>query len=412
MGFEEFLKAKRKVGDKYIPYYVKWADLYCRYAEKKNVPVGSSGLIGKFIEDISPDFADWQVDQAKKAVSLYCYFIASDNLKNDSVKVPEAQINEEYLKLREAMISSLRLHHRSYQTEKTYLGWFDRFAVHLGYKNADDLNGADVKNFLSWLSVERKVSSSTQRQALNALVYFFKNVLRKEADDLYESVGAKRTRRLPVVLTKEELSVIFSYLEEPYKLACKIIYGSGLRLTELLKLRIKDIDFDRNCITVISGKGDKDRIALLPINVVKELRKHIESVRKIHLRDRENSIPGVEMPSALEREYPNASIEWAWFWLFPSGKLSIDPRSNTVRRHHLYPTSIQRTFKNALRKTDIQKNASIHTLRHSFATHLIEAGYDIRTVQELLGHSDVSTTMIYTHVAQKNKLIIKSPLDS
>ena len=412
MSFEEFLRVKRKVGDKYIPYYLKWADMFCRYAEKKNLPIDSSGLAGKFVEDISPDFEDWQIEQAKKAVSLYCYFIGTGGEKKKTPDNFDLVQNGEYEKLREALISSLRLKHRSYQTEKTYAGWFDRFSAFVNNKNADDLSGNDVKDFLSWMAVERNVSVSTQKQALNALVYFYRNVLRRKADDLYESVQAKRSKRLPAVLTKDKVMRVLSNLEYPYGLICKIIYGGGLRLAECLKLRIKDIDFDRNCVTVVSGKGDKDRITLLPSNVVQELKKHIGSVKKIHLRDRENNIPGVEMPAALYRKYPSASSEWAWFWLFPSGKLSVDPRSNTVRRHFLYPTSVQRAFKDALRKAKIVKPASIHTLRHSFATHLIEAGYDIRSVQELLGHSDISTTMIYTHVAQKNKLGIKSPLDT
>ena len=227
-----------------------------------------------------------------------------------------------------------------------------------------------------------------------------------------DSVARSKVRkRLPLVLSQIEIVEIIKHLENPYKLMAEIIYGGGLRLSECLNLRIKDIDFEKNILTIRSGKGDKDRQTLLSKKASFALKEHIQQIRHFYEDDRFEENPSVELPKALERKYPNAGKEWAWFWVFPSAKISIDPRSFITRRHHLYSSSLQKYFKEALRKSGIPKNASIHTLRHSFATHLIENGYDIRTIQDLLGHSNISSTMIYTHVASRNKLGVISPMD-
>jgi len=219
-------------------------------------------------------------------------------------------------------------------------------------------------------------------------------------------------RRLPVVLSLQEVRRVFQHLEGTHHLAATLIYGAGLRLKECLSLRVKDVDFDRSCLVIRSGKGGKDRQTVLPESLVVALKRHLEQVRLLYERDRRKALAGVALPGALERKCPVAGKEWSWFWVFPSGSLSIEPRTGIVRRHHLYPGTFQRAFREAVRRSGIPKHATVHTLRHSFATHLVERGYDIRTIQELLGHTDVSTTMIYTHVATRNKLGVSSPADA
>ncbi len=240
--------------------------------------------------------------------------------------------------------------------------------------------------------------------------FFFRNVLEKDLGDIQDAVRAKRRRRLPVVLTQLEVEKLLGYLSGLQLLMGQILYGGGLRLNECIKLRVKDIDFERGCIRVF-GKGDKERETLLPAVVKEPLKQHLVDIKKLFDIDRQHDTPGVEMPYALERKYPNAGKEWGWQWLFPSSRLSTDPRSKIIRRHHTHSSILHRHLKKAALKAGITKKVSAHTLRHSFATHLIENGYDIRTVQELLGHSSLKTTMIYTHVAAKNKMGVKSPLD-
>jgi integron integrase len=306
----------------------------------------------------------------------------------------------------------MRLKHLSFRTEKSYLSWIVRFESFVKGKDCSAVTEEDLKAFLSYLAVERRVAPATQRLAFNALLFLFRNVLGVEINGLGSVVRSRVAKRLPVVLTKEEVRKVFAHLERTHLLMATIIYGAGLRLQECLSLRVKDIDFARNCLTIRCGKGGKDRETVLPESVCQELTRHLGSVHALYDRDRDKSVAGVMLPDALERKYPSAGEEWGWQWVFPSANLSIDPLSQVVRRFHLYPTTLQKAFRQAVRDAGIVKHATIHTLRHSFATHLIEKGYDIRTIQELLGHSDVSTTMIYTHVATKNKLGVTSPADA
>jgi integron integrase len=286
------------------------------------------------------------------------------------------------------------------------------FQSFINPKEPVKLDGRDLQDFLSYLAVERKVSASTQNQALNAIVFLYRHVLEKEIGEKeLNAVRARYKRRLPVVLTLKEALAIFDHLSGVQRIMAMLTYGCGLRLQECLSLRIKDIDLEQNIVIVRSGKGDKDRRTILPESLKDDLIAQISEVRSLYDRDREKGINGVYLPGALERKYPNAGKEWAWFWLFPSQLLSVDPRTHTVRRHHMHPASLQKAFKAAVAKSGITKQASVHTLRHSFATHLLENGYDIRTIQELLGHTNLQTTMIYTHVASKNILGVQSPLD-
>ena len=274
------------------------------------------------------------------------------------------------------------------------------------------MNQSDVKDFLTYLAVDRKVSSSTQNQAFNAILFCYRHILDVSIDGLDAVIRAPRRRRLPVVLSKQEVIDLFKQLNGGNLLRARVIYGCGLRLQECLNLRIKDLDFKSHRVTVRGGKGDKDRQTLLPEKLIGDLNDHIRHVRTLYNKDQKNRVAGVYLPYALERKYPNAGKEWGWQWIFPSEKLSIDPRSKIVRRHHVHSTNLQRAVKNAAKQVGIIKRVTVHTQRHSFATHLLESGYDIRTIQELLGHSNLRTTMIYTHVAGTNFMGVKSPFDS
>ena len=278
-------------------------------------------------------------------------------------------------------------------------------------KTPEELRGKDIQAFLSYLAVERKVSPSTQNQALNALVFFFKHVLNKNIEKKISAVKARPKVRLPVVLSQGEVQKIFRNMSGVTRLMAMLVYGCGLRLTECLQLRIKDIDLERGMVIVRSGKGNKDRRTVLPETLKNDLIRQMNAARVLYDEDRTNDVAGVELPHALERKYPNAGKEWGWFWLFPSKTLSVDPRSGKIRRHHIHGATLQKAFKKAVRTANIAKQVSVHTLRHSFATHLLENGYDIRTIQELLGHKNLQTTMIYTHVAERNTLGVVSPLD-
>ncbi|HWR58284.1 MAG TPA: integron integrase [Thermodesulfovibrionales bacterium] len=330
-------------------------------------------------------------------------------MKTEADKAP-AQAKD-WLIVEERTRAALRLRHRSLSTEKTYLLWIRQFRGFVKDRQPFSLDGKDIQAFLSYLAVERRVSAATQNQALNAIVFLYRHVLEKEIEGEIESVRARQTRRLPVVLTPKEVNAIFSSMSGVNKLMAQLIYGCGLRIHECLRMRIKDIDFERGLVTVRAGKGDKDRSTMLPETLTGELYEHMNGIRLIHEEDRKNNANGVELPAALERKYPNAGREWPWFWLFPAQAHSRDPVTGIMRRHHVHPSALQKAFKLAVGKAGIAKQVSIHTLRHSFATHLLEKGHDIRTIQKLLGHTSIQTTMVYTHVAKKNILGVRSPLD-
>ncbi len=306
---------------------------------------------------------------------------------------------------------AIRTRHFSLRTEDTYVHWIKRFIIHHGKRHPADMAEAEVGQFLTHLAVERRVAPATQNQALNALVFLYKAVLDRPLGQLAGIVRAKRAPRIPVVLTREEVRAMLAQLHGQYGLIAGLQYGSGLRLMESVRLRVKDIDFVRRAICVRSGKGGKDRVVTLADPLVAPLRLHLECRRTTFERDREAGYGTVELPYALARKYPDAERSWAWQFLFASGSISTDPRSGKRRRHHLDETLVQRNVRRALREAGVEKQASCHTLRHSFATHLLERGADIRTVQEQLGHVDVRTTQIYTHVLQRGGLAVRSPLE-
>jgi integron integrase len=407
-AYEAFLTKKGTVKTQYVPFYLKWvSDCYGFLNEPLSKRLESEKK-KQFLSHMAKQHEDWQVKQADTALRLYDYFLS--RAISPTTGEPSSQ-EEKWRLLEERMRNALRLRHRSLSTEKTYLIWLRSFRAFVGEKPPDQLVGRDLQDFLSRLAVEKKVSPSTQNQALNAIVFFYRHVLDKNIDHELSAVRAKQRRHLPVVLTIKEILNIFDQLSGTSKLMAMVIYGAGLRLQECLQLRIKDIDIEQNMVIVRSGKGDKDRRTVLPETLKDALIRHLSEIRSSYDQDRRDGIAGVWLPGALEKKYPNAGKEWSWFWLFPSKSLSIDPRSNVVRRHHVHPAQLQKAFKVAVGKAGITKQASLHTLRHSFATHLLETGYDIRTIQELLGHQNLQTTMIYTHVASKNVLGVRSPLD-
>jgi integron integrase len=314
-------------------------------------------------------------------------------------------------RLLEQMRDQIRVKHYSIRTELVYCEWAKRFIRFHHFRHPAEMGAAEVEAFLSDLAVRKNVSASTQNQALAALLFLFKQVLKLDLPWLGEVVRAKKPSRLPVVLSLEEVQKTLAQLEGEIWLAANLLYGSGMRLMEVIRLRIKDVDFNRVEILVRDGKGMKDRVTVLPRCLVAPLKQHLALVKARHNAELKAGRGDVYLPFALERKYPNGPWDWSWQYVFPASCLSVDPRSGKTRRHHLDEKRVQRAFKSAIRRAGIVKLATPHTLRHSFATHLLESGQDIRTVQELLGHSDVKTTMIYTHVLNRGGLAVLSPLD-
>jgi integron integrase len=305
----------------------------------------------------------------------------------------------------------LRFRHYSLRTEQAYVDWIKRFIVFSGKRHPLDLGAEEVTSFLTHLAVAGRVAASTQNQAKSALLFLYKEVLAAELPWLDRVEPAKAPRRLPVVLTRDEVRAILDRLSGSHALIGLLLYGSGLRIMECLRLRVKDIDFSRLEILVRDGKGAKDRVTMLPAAAVPRLREHLVRVRALFACDRAEGVAPVHLPYALDRKYPGAGRDWGWQYVFPSSRLSPDPRSGLRRRHHVQDQAFQRAMRQAVVDAGLTKPATPHTLRHSFATHLLESGYDIRTVQELLGHSDVSTTMIYTHVLNRGGRGVVSPAD-
>lgn len=314
-------------------------------------------------------------------------------------------------KLLDRVRAAIRARHYSRRTEEAYVLWVRRFILHHGTRHPLEMGEAEVSSFLTSLAVRQQVGASTQNQALSAILFLYKDVLNRPLDWLEGIVRAKRTRRMPVVLSREEVKAVLGQLDGVPWLMAGLLYGAGLRLLECARLRVKDVDFQRNQIVVRGGKGDKDRVTMLPASVKQPLLRHMQEVRRQYEADLDRGAGWVELPGAIRRKYPSAGRTWAWQWVFPATRHYRDRETGEVRRHHLHESALQRAVRTAVLKAGISKPASCHTLRHSFATHLLEDGYDIRTVQELLGHRDVSTTMIYTHVLNRGGRGVLSPAD-
>lgn len=418
------------------------ADLYVKWATNFALSIKGKPLKERKLEDVKAylanlkeqkDINEIQIEQARKALYLLYYKflkVPLDFSENESTgqefKIQKDRCNEKperndfmlkkYIKksqekLIEKIQQELRYKHYSLKTEYTYIDWVLRYLSFFKGVSPESLGSKDIKQYLDYLAVDRKVSSSTQNQALNAIVFMYTQVLQDDPGDFSDFTRAKNKRNIPVVLTVDEVNAVLVNLEGDMLLMAELLYGAGLRIMECVRLRIKDVDFGRNQIVVRNGKGNKDRLTMLPSKYKDKLKEKVDSSRQIFMEDIRNGSDGVYIWPAYDRKDAAAKKDWIWQYVFPSYNLSIDPRSNRIRRHHIDQSTLRKAVKDAARLSGLSKKVTPHTLRHSFATHLLEKGYDIRTVQELLGHADVSTTMIYTHVLNKPGLPALSPAD-
>ncbi len=314
--------------------------------------------------------------------------------------------------LSEVVRDTIRLKHYSYQTEKSYVQWIKRYVAFHNKRHPREMGQPEIEAFLTHLAVEGKVAASTQNQAFNAILFLYRDVLNQTLDFDIQAVRAKRSTYLPTVLTPQEVRSVIAQMNGTYRLLIQLLYGSGMRLNEALSLRIKDLDFDQHQIVVRNAKGMKDRVTMLPERLIADLQTHLQQAKTLHQQDLDQGFGSVWLPFALARKYPNADRQWIWQWVFPSSRRIQDPDTTIWQRFHLHESGLQKALKQAVRASKITKRIGCHTFRHSFATHLLQNGYDIRTVQELLGHKDVKTTMIYTHVLNRGGRGVISPLDA
>jgi len=306
----------------------------------------------------------------------------------------------------------IRMKHYSYRTEQTYVQWIRRYILFHNKRHPSEMGVPEIEAFLTHLAVQEHVAASTQNQALSALIFLYRQVLKQPLDERIDAIRAKRSRKLPTVLTPEEARAVIQQISGVHQLIVQLLYGSGLRLREAMQLRIQDLDFPQQQIVVRDTKGQKSRITMLPTKLIQPLQDHLQDVKRIHHRDLNQGYGAVTLPFALARKYPNANRQWVWQFVFPASTRCRDPRSGAIVRFHLHESGLQKSVKQAVRLAGIDKRVGCHTFRHSFATHLLENGYDIRTIQELLGHKDVKTTMIYTHVLNRGGRGVRSPLDA
>jgi integron integrase len=424
--FGEYLLRKSLCPEKKMKFFLFWVKRFFRQSRDWQADSWEV-LLQQFINGLrdDPSVEDWQVEQASSAIRLYFHnFQGGDSaIAAASARIDVGAGGEIVcLDLIASVRQSIRIQNYSYRTEQTYMDWIKRFLIYTGSPESSGAHGEGlpksccvtqgaIRDFIAWLAVSRNVAASTQNQAFNALL-FMARCLKLELEGMEAGIRAKRGKKLPVVLSVDEMERLLSAVDGTAGLIVRLIYGGGLRLTELCRLRVKDVDFDNLLLFVRSGKGDQDRSTLLPESLVPDLRAHIEKLRDLHTRDVEAGCAEVYLPGALARKYPTAAVQFGWYWMFPSARPSLDPRANKVRRHHLAPSTVQRIVRDAVKAAGIEKPASVHTLRHSFATHLLLNGVDLREIQEYLGHSSVETTMIYTHVVKTLRNRARSPLDT
>jgi integron integrase len=417
--FQNFLRSKSLIQEKYIPFYAHWARKFLLFL-KSSDQLHQDLCIENYINYLKtqPSITNWQIRQADEAVRLYVYHYCGGELSDHHPNVTQAiegetDISDIIEKTRKVM----RIRHYSYRTEKTYIDWIRKFSKYIErtMHNTDlcrNYESNDISNYLSYLALNKRVSASTQNQAFNALLFLFRNILHQEVGDLSKTVRAKRGQRLPVVLSVKEVTEILKNVKGKALLVIQLLYGSGFRLMEAARLRVKDIDFESDLIFVRDSKGDNDRTTVLPGAIKQQLRRHLDRVKAIHEKDLKLGYGEVYLPNALERKYPGAIKEWKWQFVFPSSQVSADPLSGKIRRHHIHEKTVQSSLKAAVKLSGIPKHVSVHTLRHSFATHLLMSGVNIREIQQLLGHKNVETTMIYTHVLRDTSKVPESPLDN
>ncbi len=431
------------VSENRVKWYLGWAQQFARSVPGIPLRDRSATHVNVFLQNLEgqDNVKGWQVSQASDSLRILYQDIlgvdwaspwvaeeVSPSQENSfgSTNIPqlitasgrsfkdrlkEENLDSEVLATLDALRKEIRLRHYSPRTEQAYRQWVKRFVAFHRYRHPKDMGAEAVKDYLEYLVDKRDVSANTQKQALNALVFLYDQVLKQELGELGDFARAKRPKRLPVVLSREETTSLLAALSGTSALMVGLLYGSGLRAMECLRLRVKDVDFFQGQIVVRDGKGRKDRVTMLPERFRDPLKEHLVRVQALHKEDLSNGFGEVFLPPALARKYPNAGSAWGWQYVFPSRNLSVDPRSGVVRRHHASDRALQKAVSGAAKSAGLTKPVSPHTLRHSFATHLLESGYDIRTVQELLGHADVSTTMIYTHVLNKGGKGVRSPLD-
>jgi integron integrase len=400
--FLSFLSLQR-IRDNKLKYYESWVVNFSKYCQDFGRDPWGPESLNLYKTTLESKVETWQVEQALDAVKLYLHWRRSLNPADDAA-FNKNKINFYQNETRRV----LRLQGKAYNTERSYLYYINSF---IDYHKKDTFESQDIVDYLSHIVVVNKVSKSTQNSALNALVFFYKHVLQIEVGDLSQSLRSVKKQRLPVFYSKEEIKLIFSHLDGTALLMAKIIYGGGLRHSEAYRLRIKDIDFGTNQLRILGAKGDKDRLTVLPGNLVEPLQNHLGETKRLFETDRASGLAGVYLPNALDKKYPNAGKEWNWFWVFPSKNISLDPRSGLHRRHHIEKYFLSNALKATFQKAQITKACKVHSLRHSFATHLLENGYDIRTLQTILGHNDIRTTEIYTHTMKLNKNNVRSPLE-
>ncbi|MBD3322847.1 MAG: integron integrase [Chitinivibrionales bacterium] len=404
-------------------YYRKWLRYYLDFCGKYHLNELETGNLVHFINKLrDKKQTPQQQKQAKHAISLFYGLMGpiktdddllfTNNRKRATKKHALKHANASWVPIYDELKAEIKLRHYSPRTLKSYRSWVRHFQSFTRSKDAGLLSTADVKAFLTFLAVKRNVSASSQNQAFNALLFLFKNVLKKDFGEIKDVPRAKRKPYIPVVLSREEIEKIISNLAHPFDLIVKLLYGCGLRLSECLNLRVGCFNFDTSILTVHDGKGKKDRTVPLPETLTPALKDHLQTVIKLHQQDLESGYAGTFLPDSLGKKYKNAASELVWQWFFPGKTLTFVPDEKTYRRYHLHETHLQKAIKRAVNKSKIPKRASAHTFRHSFASHLLQANYDIRTIQELLGHSDVRTTMIYTHTIKSQTIKeAKSPLD-
>jgi integron integrase len=405
LDYEYYLEHNNFANVKERVFFMHWVKRFLRLELSDSL--SNQDKLRQFIESLRVDESldDWQRDQGRKAVEIYL------NMFLKSIEEQKMDHDLRFSQILEEMKTSLRLQHYAYRTEQTYVDWVKRYLHYCIDRKIDSEMSSSVKLFLTYLAVEQKIAGGTQNQAFNAILFLFKNIFKKKLDDIKDTVRAKNKKNLPVVLSVDEIKLLFEQVKGTKRMILELIYGAGLRVSELTRLRVMNIDFDNCHITIKNGKGGKDRIVPLPNKIKEDLRIHLSKVKEMHNHDLSLGFGDVYLPPALSRKYSNAGREWKWQYVFPSANLAVDPRSGKTRRHHILDNTVQRTMKKAVTAAGIPKKATVHTLRHSFATHLLMSGVNIREIQDLLGHKNLETTMIYTHIMREMSEMPTSPLD-
>lgn len=422
-GQFERLLAQKKIPKKFHSECLKWLRYYLDFCHKYGLEESKKKSLPQFIKKLEDKGQSAQQQKrATRAISIYYEMVTSRARDKIALKKRARTTSPDQEPLKPAhadwtwaydgLEAEIELRHYSPKTFKAYRGWVRQLQTFTKSKDPRLLSGSDVRDFLTHLAVKRKVSASSQNQAFNSLLFFFRHILKTELGELKDIPRAKRKPYIPVVLSREEIDAIIGALSHPYDLIVKLLYGCGLRLFECLNLRVQDLNYDNEILTVHDGKGKKDRTVPLPRTVIPDLRRHLESVTQLHEQDLRAGYAGAFLMGSLEKKYKNASRELVWQWFFPAKTLTFVPETEEYKRYHIHETHVQKAVKRAVRTSKIRKRASCHTFRHSFGSHLLQANYDIRTIQELLGHSDIRTTMIYTHTVRSQTIKeAKSPLD-